>query len=114
MTDGFGTSQSGQTASAARTCAGEARYFITDLPDALVSVTGDGLTPHEGGVALPDSHGARLLTVDGQQQGATTSVNTCVNEIGVLYLADLKIPDSDSGFTVLRSRRSPRRRVRGT
>ncbi|NKY32880.1 alpha/beta hydrolase [Nocardia speluncae] len=68
---------------------------ITGLPETLVvSVTGDGLTPHEGGVALSEMLGARLLTVDGEQHGATTAANACINEIVEHYLVDLTIPDN--------------------
>lgn len=68
---------------------------ITGLPETLVvSVTGDGLTPHEGGVALADTLGARLLTVDGEQHGATTAANGCINEIVERYLVDLTIEEN--------------------
>lgn len=69
---------------------------ITGLPQTLVvSVTGDGLTPHEGGVALADNLDGRLLTVDGEQHGATTAANPCVNAIVERYLVDLATPDGD-------------------
>jgi len=69
---------------------------ITGLPETLVvSVTGDGLTPHEGGVALADNLDGRLLTVDGEQHGATTAANPCVNAIVERYLVDLATPDGD-------------------
>lgn len=58
----------------------------------VVSVTGDGLTPHEGGIALAERLDARLLTVDGEQHGATTSDNACVDDLVQRYLVDLELP----------------------
>ncbi|WP_353650838.1 alpha/beta hydrolase [Nakamurella sp. A5-74] len=67
---------------------------IDGLPETLVvSVTGDGLTPHEGGIALADTLGARLLTVDGEQHGATIAGNPCIDDIVANYLVNLKLPD---------------------
>lgn len=69
---------------------------IIGLPGTLVvSVTGDGLTPHEGGVALAEMLGARLLTVDGEQHGAAIAANACINEIVEHYLVDLNTPDGE-------------------
>lgn len=68
---------------------------IHGLPKTLViSVTGDGLTPHEGGIALADALGARLLTVEGEQHGATLASNPCIDNIVANYLVNLKLPDS--------------------
>jgi hypothetical protein len=51
-------------------------YDIAGLPPTMVvSVTGDGLTPHEGGIALAEQLGASLLTVDGERHGAVTAAN---------------------------------------
>ncbi|MGV8874743.1 MAG: alpha/beta hydrolase [Rhodococcus sp. (in: high G+C Gram-positive bacteria)] len=74
---------------------------IDGLPQTLVvSVTGDGLTPHEGGVALADSLGARLLTVEGEQHGATTVSNPCVDDVVADYLIDLEVPDEGARCTL--------------
>jgi pimeloyl-ACP methyl ester carboxylesterase len=66
---------------------------VKGLPETLViSVTGDGLTPHEGGIALAETLGAHLLTVDGEQHGATLARNPCIDGIVADYLVDLQLP----------------------
>lgn len=73
--------------------------YATDvdrLPQTLViSVTGDPVTPHEGGINLAAALGARLLTVDGAQHGATISRNPCIDGIVAAYFIDLELPDED-------------------
>lgn len=70
---------------------------IEGLPATLtVSVTGDALTPHEGGISLADTLGGSLLTVEGEQHGAITAGNTCVDAIVAAYLIDLELPAEDA------------------
>jgi pimeloyl-ACP methyl ester carboxylesterase len=67
---------------------------IDGLPEALVvSATGDPVTPHEGGMSLAETLGARLLTVDGNQHGTVISRNDCVDEAVADYLINLALPD---------------------
>ena len=63
---------------------------------AVVSITGDGLTPHEGGINLAETLGARLLTVKGEQHGATVVRSPCVDKVVANYLIDLKLPDGNA------------------
>ena len=66
---------------------------VKGLPQSLVvAVTGDPVTPYEGGIQLADSLGGQLLTVDGEQHGATVSRNPCVDRAVTDYLIDLKLP----------------------
>ncbi len=67
---------------------------IDGLPEVLVvSATGDPVTPHDGGISLADTLGARLLTVDGNQHGTIVSRNECIDEIVADYLVDLELPE---------------------
>lgn len=66
----------------------------------VVSVTGDGLTPHEGGIALADLLHASLLTVEGEQHGATTVGNACVDDAVENYLLTLQAPAHGSRCTL--------------
>ncbi|MFJ2541459.1 alpha/beta hydrolase [Microbacterium sp. NPDC087589] len=67
---------------------------IDGLPEVLVvSATGDPVTPHEGGISLADTLGARLLTVDGNQHGTVISRDACVDGVVADYLVDLQLPD---------------------
>lgn len=67
---------------------------IDGLPEVLViSATGDPVTPHDGGISLADTLGARLLTVDGNQHGTVISRNACVDGAVANYLIDLELPD---------------------
>ncbi len=59
----------------------------------MISATGDPVTPHDGGIGLADTLGARLLTVDGNQHGTVISRNECVDGIVADYLVDLELPD---------------------
>ncbi|OZE74189.1 hypothetical protein CH305_21030 [Rhodococcus sp. 15-649-2-2] len=75
--------------------------LLADEPDGLadtlvVSVTGDGITPHAGGIALAEALGGSLLTVEGEQHGASLAGNACVDEIVAVYLVDLESPAPDA------------------
>ncbi|WP_345578268.1 alpha/beta hydrolase [Nonomuraea rosea] len=66
---------------------------IKGLPDTLtVSVTGDAITPHQGGINLAKALGGSLLTVEGEQHGALLTNNTCINNTVATYLIDLRTP----------------------
>ncbi|MEV0385845.1 alpha/beta hydrolase [Nonomuraea sp. NPDC050643] len=70
---------------------------IKGLTDTLtVSVTGDAITPHEGGINLAKALGGSLLTVEGEQHGALLAGNACVNETVAAYLIDLKSPAEEA------------------
>jgi pimeloyl-ACP methyl ester carboxylesterase len=74
---------------------------IRGLPQTLVlSVTGDPVTPHEGGVALARVLDARLLTVEGEQHGTTLSRNSCIDGAVAAYLIDLKLPKDGARCTL--------------
>lgn len=66
----------------------------SDLPDTLVlATTGDPGTPYTGGVALAETLGASLLTVEAKQHGAyLVGGSDCVDEIVDAYLLDLETP----------------------
>ncbi|TFD92723.1 hypothetical protein E3T61_06370 [Cryobacterium lactosi] len=67
---------------------------IEGLPEVLVtSTTGDPVTPHDGGISLAETLGARLLTVDGNQHGSIISRNECVDGVVADYLVNLELPD---------------------
>ncbi|QFG27580.1 alpha/beta hydrolase [Actinomadura sp. WMMB 499] len=66
---------------------------IKGLADTLtVSVTGDAITPHAGGVSLARTLGGSLLTVEGEQHGALLTGNACVSKTVAAYLIDLESP----------------------
>ncbi|GAA2428532.1 alpha/beta hydrolase [Actinomadura vinacea] len=66
---------------------------IKGLPDTLtVSVTGDAITPHQGGINLAKTLNGSLLTVEGEQHGAILPGNACINKAVAAYLIDLKSP----------------------
>jgi TAP-like protein len=74
---------------------------IQGLPQTLVlSVTGDPVTPHEGGINLAKVLDAKLLTVDGAQHGTTLSRNPCIDDAMAVYLIDLKLPEDDARCTL--------------
>lgn len=51
-------------------------------------------SPHEGGVALADTLGSGLLTVEGERHGAVlVAGNACVDDVVADYLIDLTVPD---------------------
>ena len=69
-----------------------------DIPEILVvSVTGDPVTPHNGGIAMADALGGSLLTVDGKQHGSyLLGGSECVDGIVNAYLLDLESPPADA------------------
>lgn len=71
---------------------------VEDLPETLVvSVTGDPVTPHEGGIAMARALGGSLLTVDGKQHGAyLLGGSKCVDDVVNEYLLDLETPPADA------------------
>ncbi|MCK1814923.1 alpha/beta hydrolase [Streptomyces sp. XM4011] len=75
---------------------------IEGLPATLtVAVTGDGLTPYEGGVRLAEALGGSLLTVEGEQHGiALIGGNACVDDMVADYLTDLTLPPDDARCTI--------------
>jgi len=68
---------------------------ITGLPDTLtISITGDPTTPYKGGVALAESLGGALLTVEGEQHTvAMSGSSACVSDVVSDYVVNLKTPD---------------------
>lgn len=63
------------------------------LPPTLVlSTTGDPATPHEAGVRLAKTLGGRLLTFRGTRHTVFLRGNSCVDDAGIRYLVDLKLP----------------------
>jgi pimeloyl-ACP methyl ester carboxylesterase len=63
------------------------------LPTVMViSTTQDPATPYQAGVNLARDINARLLTYEGTQHTAFLQGNTCVDDAGISYLADLKLP----------------------
>jgi len=66
---------------------------VPGLPKVLVvSTTGDPATPYEAGVALAKGLGGGLLTYEATQHTAFLQENKCVDDAGVAYLVDLKLP----------------------
>ncbi|URN08180.1 alpha/beta hydrolase [Actinomadura madurae] len=66
---------------------------IEGLADTLtVSVTGDAITPHKGGINLAKTLGGSLLTVEGEQHGALLAGSACVDKAVAAYLIDLESP----------------------
>lgn len=68
---------------------------IEGLPETLViSFTADPTTPHSGGIALADTLGSSLLTLEGAQHTVVSGgANACVNELAADYLIDLELPE---------------------
>ena len=75
---------------------------IEGLPDTLtIAVTGDPVTPYEGGTRLAEALGGSLLTVEGEQHGAALiGGNACVDEMVADYLIDLASPPADARCAV--------------
>lgn len=66
---------------------------VEGLPKVLViSTTGDPATPYDAGVALAKSLDGGLLTYEATQHTAFLKNNDCVDDAGVAYLTDLKLP----------------------
>ncbi|MFD6895627.1 alpha/beta hydrolase [Rhodococcus sp. NPDC060086] len=68
---------------------------VDDVPETLIiSITGDPVTPYEGGQSLAESLGGTLLTVHGERHTvAQAGINECVNAIVADYLIDLETPN---------------------
>lgn len=71
--------------------------YATDIeglpPTLVVSITGDPTTPHAGGIALAETLGSALLTVEGEGHTVVTAgTNQCVDDIAANYLIDLALP----------------------
>jgi pimeloyl-ACP methyl ester carboxylesterase len=61
-------------------------------PVVVVSTTGDPATPYQAGVELAKALHGRLLSVQGNQHGASLSGNQCVDGAVTSYLTDLVLP----------------------
>lgn len=74
---------------------------IEGLPEVLVvSVTGDALTPHSGGISLAETLGGRLLTVEGSLHGTLTLGDTCVDAAVAGYIVDSVVPEEGARCTL--------------
>jgi pimeloyl-ACP methyl ester carboxylesterase len=73
--------------------------YATDIeglpPTLTVSVTGDPVTPHQGGISLAETLGGSLLTVEGAQHGSVISGSECIDSVVAAYLVDLTTPPAD-------------------
>jgi pimeloyl-ACP methyl ester carboxylesterase len=77
------------------------RPNVAGLPQVLVvSTTGDPATPHQDGLDLANALGARLLTVEGTQHGASLGGDRCVDDIVTAYLTDLELPPPGTRCTL--------------
>ena len=66
---------------------------VPNLPPTLViSTTGDPATPYDAGVRLAAALHGGLLTFEGTQHTVFLQGNSCVDEAGIRYLVDLKLP----------------------
>jgi pimeloyl-ACP methyl ester carboxylesterase len=69
---------------------------ITGLPPVVViSTTQDPATPYQSGVNLARDLKARLLTFEGTQHTAFLQGIDCVDNAGIAYLVDLKLPPEE-------------------
>jgi pimeloyl-ACP methyl ester carboxylesterase len=69
---------------------------VSGLPPTLVvSTTNDPATPYQAGVSLAGALGGFLLTYQGTQHTAFLQGSDCVDQVGVSYLVDLKLPAAD-------------------
>lgn len=70
---------------------------ITGLaPTLVVSLTGDATTPHSGAIALAETLGGSLLTVEGEGHTVVANgVNACADAIAADYLIDLEVPEGE-------------------
>lgn len=68
---------------------------IEGLPPTLVvSLTGDATTPHTNAIALAETLGSTLLTVDGEGHTVIAKgVSACADAIAAAYLIDLELPE---------------------
>ena len=58
-----------------------------------MSTTGDPATPYRAGVELARALGGRLLTYEGTQHTVFLQGVPCVDEAGIDYLVDRKLPE---------------------
>ncbi|WP_442784786.1 alpha/beta hydrolase [Arthrobacter sp. CG_A4] len=66
---------------------------IQGLPPTLtVSVTGDPLTPHQGGISLAETLGGSLQTVEGAQHGSLITGLERIDSVVVAYRVEVKTP----------------------
>jgi len=69
------------------------RLTFDGLPSTLViSTTGDPATPYQAGVDLATALRGELLTVEGHQHTVALQGSTCVDDLVVDYLIDLRMP----------------------
>ncbi|WP_285611102.1 alpha/beta hydrolase [Actinokineospora globicatena] len=61
----------------------------------VISTTGDPATPYAAGVNLAKSLNARLITYKATQHTAFLDGSSCVDNAGVDYLVELKLPTQD-------------------
>ena len=62
-------------------------------PTVVVSLTGDATTPHTGAVALAETLGSTLVTVEGEGHTVIAKgVNACADALVATYLIDLELP----------------------
>jgi pimeloyl-ACP methyl ester carboxylesterase len=61
-------------------------------PVLVISTTGDPATPYQAGVGLADALHGRLLTYEGTQHTAFLQDIRCVDEAGIAYLVDGRLP----------------------
>jgi predicted alpha/beta hydrolase family esterase len=68
---------------------------IDGLPSTLVvSLTGDATTPHTNAIALAETLGGTLLTVEGEGHTVIAKgVSACADAIAATYLIDLEMPE---------------------
>ena len=66
---------------------------VAGLPQVVVvSTTGDPATPYQAGVELAKALNARLISVQGNQHGASLTGNHCVDDAVSRYLTELQVP----------------------
>jgi pimeloyl-ACP methyl ester carboxylesterase len=65
----------------------------------VISTTNDPATPYQAGVNLANALGGFLLTYQSTQHTAFLQGNSCVDQVGVSYLVDLKLPAADPKCT---------------
>lgn len=71
----------------------QAQPSVGNLPPTLVvSTTGDPATPYQAGVNLANALHSSLLTFEGTQHTVFLQGNSCVDEVGIRYLVDLRTP----------------------
>lgn len=69
-------------------------------PTMVVSLTGDATTPYSGAVALADTLGGTLITVEGEGHTVIAKgVNACADALAADYLVDLRLPAGETSST---------------